>query len=109
MIPPAKNSSLTSSIISFEGSILFWDIISLISLAASTPTSEEIKKSSKEKVNYSMVKYLALLFILSNYVQCQSQFQKESIHPDNLNFLNKAYKLHITNQQSQLLNEYKID
>ena len=56
-----------------------------------------------------MVKYLALLFILSNYVQCQSQLQKESIHPDNLNFLNKAYKLHITNQQSQLLNEYKID
>jgi len=56
-----------------------------------------------------MVKYLALLLLLSNYVQCQSQLQKESIHPDNLNFLNNAYKLHITNQQSQLLNEYKID
>ena len=56
-----------------------------------------------------MVKYLALLLVLSNYVQCQSQLQKESIHPDNLNFLNNAYKLHITNQQSQLLNEYKID
>ena len=64
---------------------------------------------TKEKVNYSMVKYLALLLVLSNYVQCQSQIQKESIHPDNLNFLNNAYKLHITNQQSQLLNEYKID
>ena len=56
-----------------------------------------------------MVKYLALLLVLSNYVQCQSQLQKESIHPDNLNLLNNAYKLHITNQQSQLLNEYKID
>ena len=64
---------------------------------------------TKEIVNYSMVKYLALLLVLSNYVQCQSQLQKESIHPDNLNFLNNAYKLHITNQQSQLLNEYKID
>ena len=64
---------------------------------------------TKEKVNYSIVKYLALLLVLSNYVQCQSQLQKESIHPDNLNFLNNAYKLHITNQQSQLLNEYKID
>ena len=64
---------------------------------------------TKEKVNFSMVKYLALLLVLLNYVQCQSQLQKESIHPDNLNFLNNAYKLHITNQQSQLLNEYKID
>ena len=56
-----------------------------------------------------MVKYLALLLVLLNYVQCQSQLQKESSHPDNLNFLNNAYKPHITNQQSQLLNEYKID
>ena len=64
---------------------------------------------TKEKVNYSMVKYLALLLVLSNYVQCQSQLQKESSHPDNLIFLNNAYKPHITNQQSQLLNEYKID
>ena len=56
-----------------------------------------------------MVKYLAILLVLLNYVQCQSQPQKVSIQPNSLNFLNNAYKLHITNQQSHLLNENIID
>ena len=57
-----------------------------------------------------MVKFLTIILVLSNYyVQCQSQFQKESFHPDNLLSLNNIHKLHTTNKQSQLLNEYKID
>jgi hypothetical protein len=64
---------------------------------------------AKEKLNSSMVKYLAILLVLLNYVQCQSQLQKVSIQPNSLNFLNNAYKLHITNQQSHLLNENIID
>jgi len=53
-----------------------------------------------------MLKCLAILLVLLNYVQCQSKPKKVLIQPDSLKLLSNTY---ITNQESNLLKKNIID
>ena len=53
-----------------------------------------------------MLKCLAILLVLLNYVQCQSKPKKVLIQPDSLKLLSNTY---ITNKESNLLKKNIID